>query len=153
MIFPLQHLKTPRTPNLSKICPSDCWRVPNPPGANPLIAERAPWRCDPNSHSWEGSFSYQGVSTRGVRHAPGLFLGVPVRGSKICRKFVRNCRFANFRQILTNFRPLDWNPQKQSLGQILDKFGVRGVFKCCKGKRVRKPGLDLSTAQRPEICF
>ena len=23
------------------------WRVPNPPGANPLVAERAPWR------SWE----------------------------------------------------------------------------------------------------
>ena len=25
----------------------DCeenWRVPNPPGANPLVAERAPWR-------------------------------------------------------------------------------------------------------------
>ena len=21
-----------------------CWRVPNPPGANPLVAERAPWR-------------------------------------------------------------------------------------------------------------
>ena len=74
--------------------------MPNPPGANPLVAERAPWRpsqfrvtggqlpigtpyrflsfllhtwqplCDPNSHSWEGSFSYQGVSTRGVRHSP-----------------------------------------------------------------------------------
>ena len=58
------------------------WGVPNPPGANPLVAERAPWRssqscvtevqqpignpyrflsfllhtwqpmCDPNSHSW-----------------------------------------------------------------------------------------------------
>ena len=81
---------------------NDPWRVPNPPGANPLVAERAPQRssqscvtrgqqpirnpyrflsfllhtwqplCDPNGHSWGGgSFSYQGVSTRGVRHAPG----------------------------------------------------------------------------------
>ena len=79
------------------------WRVPNPPGANPLVAERAPWRssqscvtggqqpignpyrflsfllhtwqplCDPNSHSWRRLFQLsQGVSTRGVRHAPEL---------------------------------------------------------------------------------
>ena len=77
------------------------WRVPNPPGANPLVAERAPWRSSQSCvtgghkpigspyrflsfllHTWqpcatpivtrgEGSFSYQGVSTRGVRHAPG----------------------------------------------------------------------------------
>ena len=78
------------------------WRVPNPPGANPLVAERAggrssqscvtegqqtvgnPYRflsfllhtrqplSDPNSHLLGSlSFSYQGVSTREVRHAPG----------------------------------------------------------------------------------
>ena len=77
------------------------WQVPNPPGANPLVAERAPWRssqslcgrgsaaywkslqipvsfllhtwqplCDPIVTRGEGSFSYQGVSTRGVRHSP-----------------------------------------------------------------------------------
>ena len=76
------------------------WRVPNPPGANPLVAERPPWRssqscvaggqqpignpyrllsfpCTPGNPRatpivtrGEGSFSYQGVSTRGVRHAP-----------------------------------------------------------------------------------
>ena len=76
------------------------WRVPNPPGANPLVAERAPWRSSQSCvtrgqqpignpyrflsfllHTWqplcdpptvtreEDSFSYQGVSTRGVRHA------------------------------------------------------------------------------------
>ena len=28
-----------------------------------------------------------------------------------------------------------WNPEKQTSGQILDKFGVRGVFECCKGKK------------------
>ena len=50
-------------------------------------------------------------------------------------KFVRNCRFSNFNKFLTNFSPPDWNPEKQSLGQILDKFGVRSVFECCKGKK------------------
>ena len=40
-----------------------------------------------------------------------------------------------FWQILHKFLTPDWNPQKQSLGQILDKFGVRGVFECCKGKK------------------
>ena len=78
------------------------WRVPNPPGANPLVAERAPWRssqsCVTGSQQpignpyrflsfllhtrqpcatliltrREGSFRYQGVSTRGVRHSPGF---------------------------------------------------------------------------------
>ena len=54
-----------------------------------------------------------------------LFLGVPVRGPK----FAKNLSKANF-------GPPDWNRQKQSLGQILGKFGVRGVFECCKGKKV-----------------
>ena len=34
----------------------------------------------------------------------------------------------NFDKFLANVSPPDWNPQKQSPGQILDKFGVRGVF-------------------------
>ena len=68
----------------------DIWRVPNPPGANPLVAERAPWRssqsrvtggqqpignpyrflsfllhtwqplCNPNSHSWGRLFQLPG---------------------------------------------------------------------------------------------
>ena len=78
--------------------------MPNPPGANPLVAERAPWRssqscvtggqqpiignpyrflchffCTPGNPCatsivtrGEGCFRYQGVSTRGVRHAPVL---------------------------------------------------------------------------------
>ena len=77
--------------------------MPNPPGANPLVAERAPWRssqscvtggpqpignpyrflchffCTPGNPCetpivtrGEGPFSYQGVSTSGVRHAPGF---------------------------------------------------------------------------------
>ena len=40
-----------------------------------------------------------------------------------------------FWQIFPNFSPPDWNPQKQSLGQILDKFGVSGVFEGCKGEK------------------
>ena len=66
------------------------WRVPNPPGANPLVAERAPWRssqscvtggeqpignpyrflsfllhtwkplCDTNGHSWGRLFQLPG---------------------------------------------------------------------------------------------
>ena len=85
---------------------ADNWRVPNPPGANPLLAERA----FPKSDHWgrtgvarcaeemrqesvgisnrlltpchtrlrrppRGPFSYQGVSTRGVRHSPGENVG------------------------------------------------------------------------------
>ena len=42
--------------------------------------------------------------------------------------------FLQFLTKMTHFSPPDWNPQKQSLGQILDKFGVRGVLECCKGK-------------------
>ena len=86
----------------------DSWCVPNPPCANPLVAERATWRssqscvtggqqpfgnpygfllhtwqplCDPMVTRGEGSFSYQGVSTRGVRQAPGQFL-LFLRGCK-----------------------------------------------------------------------
>ena len=84
------------------------WRVPNPPGANPLVAERAslrssqscvtggpqptgnPYRflsffcipgnpcATPRVTHGEGSFSYQGVSTRGVRHAPGDGCFLPI---------------------------------------------------------------------------
>ena len=90
--------------------------MPNPPGANPLVAERASWRssqscgagvsslseiptdschffCTPGNPCatpivtrGEGSFSYQGVSTRGVRHSP---VGFPHESAKISR---RNCR-------------------------------------------------------------
>ena len=84
------------TQNLRSRSNGDCWRVPNPPGANPLVAERVPWRSSQSGvaggqqpignpyrflsfllHTWqsretpmvtrgEGSFSYQGVSTRGL---------------------------------------------------------------------------------------
>ena len=71
-----------------------------------------------------------------------LFFGVPIRGTQICQKFVENLKSVNFRtnfhifdKFLTNLGPPDWNPEKQSSGQILDKFGVRGVFECCKGKK------------------
>ena len=91
----LQHPPTPTCPFGSSVLHlwrSDFnpWRVPNPPGANPLVAERAPWRssqscvaggqlpignpyrflsfilhawqplCDPNSHSWGRLFQLPG---------------------------------------------------------------------------------------------
>ena len=95
--------------------------MPNPPAANPLVAERAPWRssqscvtrgqqpignpsdschlfCTPGNPCatpiltrGEGSFSYQGVSTRGVRHPPvfgedrSLILDMIVRKTNSCR--------------------------------------------------------------------
>ena len=62
-----------------------------------------------------------------------------VKNLKKLSKFVWKLRFFKFWQFFSNFWPPDWNPQKQSLGQILDKFGVRGVFECCKGKKVSQP--------------
>ena len=73
-----------------------------------------------------------------------LFFGVPIRGTQICQKFVENLKSDNFGtnfqifdKFLTNLGPPDWNPEKQSSGQILDKFGVRGVLNAVRGKRVR----------------
>ena len=62
-----------------------------------------------------------------------LFLGFQsgLKFVKHLSKFVRNCRFSNFDKVLTNFSPPDWNPQKQSLGQIWGS----GCFLCCKGKK------------------
>ena len=71
-----------------------------------------------------------------------LFSWVPVRGSQIwkkCQSLSEIYSFSNFDTFFQIFEAPDWNPQKQTLGQILDKFGVRGVFECCKGKMFRKP--------------
>ena len=56
---------------------------------------------------------------------------------KIFQNLSENYRFFwdKFWQIFPNFSPPDWNPPKQSLGQILDKFGVSGVFEGCKGEK------------------
>ena len=92
-LFPLTafkntpNTKTTRTPNLSKICPYDCF--------------------------W-------GFQSGGLNFV-----------KKICQTFEKRQFRTNFDKFLTNFSPPDWNPQKQSQGQILDKFGVRGVFECC----------------------
>ena len=72
--------KAPRTPNLSKICPDDC------------------------------------------------FSGFQSGGLKFVKKLSKNDNFRTnfqiFDKFLTNLGPPDWNPEKQSSGQILDKFGV-----------------------------
>ena len=87
-----------------------------------------------------------------------LFFGVPIRGTQICQKVVENLKndnfrtnFQNFDKFLTNLRPPDWNPEKQSLGQILDKFGVRGVFECCKGKEGSQPTCKFTFTTSPEF--
>ena len=66
-----------------------------------------------------------------------LSFWVPIRGTQICQKIFKKLKNGNFRtnfqifdKFLTNLGPPDWNPEKQSSGQILDKFGVRGVFEC-----------------------
>ena len=72
-----------------------------------------------------------------------LFWGVPVRGTEIWKslsKFVRKSPFFKFWQIFPNFSPPDWNPPKQSPGQILDKFWVSGVFEGCKGEKGSQAG-------------
>ena len=67
---------------------------------------------------------------------------------KICQSLSENYRFSNFHKFLTNFSPPEWNPQKQSLGQILDKFGVRGVFlKAVREKRFGKLIVDPEVLQ------
>ena len=82
------------------------------------------------------------------KFVPAIVLGVPVRGTEIWKnleKFVRKLGFFKFLQILPNFSPPDWNPPKQSLGQILDKFAVSGVFEGCKGEKgsQEKGGLSF----------
>ena len=67
------------------------------------------------------------------------FLGSNQGGPKLS-KIVENLKicpeifvFQMFDEFLTNLGPPDWNLEKQSSGQIFDKFGVRGIFECCKG--------------------
>ena len=48
----------------------------------------------------------------------------------------------NLLKFLTKSSPPDWNPQKQSPGQILDKIGVRGVLECCKGSEGSQTGAE-----------
>ena len=89
----------------------------------------------PLSSSCESFFPLQLSKTpRTPNLSKRLFLGVPVGGPKICEKYVKiEKKNGNFQ---TNFDELTGTPQKQSLGQILDKFEVRGVFESCKGKKV-----------------
>ena len=66
---------------------------------------------------------------------------VPMIGFKGSSQFVWNlsemcqiyCHSPNLDELLTHSSPPDWNPDKQSLEQIVDKFGARGTSECCKG--------------------
>ena len=62
----------------------------------------------------------------------------------MCRRFQTpkkiRTNFSIFNKFLTSLGPPDWEPpKKQSLGQTLDKFGVRGHFwRAVRGRTVRK---------------
>ena len=62
-----------------------------------------------------------------------LFFGVPIRGARIYLS--GNCHSSNFRQIFDKFGSPSLEHPKTIVRTILDKFGVRGVFETCKGKR------------------
>ena len=64
----------------------------------------------------------------------GFQSGGPKFG-KICQNLSENYRFSNFEKSFQISVPLTGTPHKQSLGQILDKFGVSGVFEGCKGEK------------------
>ena len=83
----LQHSKTPETPNLSKICPGDC------------------------------------------------FWGVPVWGTKIWKKLSNFVRKLPFFQVLTIFFQIFVPQTGTPKNNRWDKFGVSGVFECCKGRK------------------
>ena len=94
------------------------------------------------------------------KFVPAIVFGGSSQGdwtlSKICQNLFENCRFSNFDKFLTNSSPPDWNAQKQSPGQILDKFGVRGVFESCKGEKGSQlargiPGKTLRSGILPEL--
>ena len=72
------------------------------------------------------------------KFVPAIVFGGSSQGlkvGKICQQKLKNGNFrTNFDKFLLISVPL-LEPQKQSLGQILDKFGVSGVFECCKGKK------------------
>ena len=53
--------------------------------------------------------------------------------SKICQNLSENCIFQIW-PVFDKFQSPDWSPQKQSLGHIFDKFGVRGIFQRRKGE-------------------
>ena len=58
--------------------------------------------------------------------------------SKICQN-LKSDNLDKFWQIFDLFQSPRLDPQKQSLGQILDKFGVRGVLNAVRRERVRNP--------------
>ena len=65
-----------------------------------------------------------------------LFLGSPIRVTRICQKFVQKLKTIVFRQIfrflhrpLTNLGRPNWNPG----GQTLDNFAVCGIFESRRG--------------------
>ena len=73
------------------------------------------------------------------KFVPAIVFGGFQSGGLEFEKSCQNLKNGNFQTNFDNFFqtfvPLTGTPQKQSLRQILDKFGVSGVFECCKGKK------------------
>ena len=69
-----------------------------------------------------------------------LFLRAPVKELKFVKNLSKLPKelSGRSRQNLTYFSPLDWNPPKQSPGQILDKLGCGAFLNAVRGRRVSK---------------
>ena len=130
-----------------------CFRGCSPAGG-PLDPFRSKKTCKPQLHSEQqvlkGSPSIVHVDLRALRpltafkNAPNpklvqnlsrrLFFGIPIRGTQICHNCVKKLKndnfqtnVSNFDKFLANLGPTDWNPQKQSSGQI---GGSGHFFEC-----------------------
>ena len=154
--------------------------MPNPPGANPLVAERAPYGSsqprvtggqqpvgnpyrflshffwtprDPGATPivtrGEGSFSYQGVSTRGVRHSPEIHPEPPPE-TKI-QKNTKNIQKSGVFVISSFFFCILVSGEDSGciLGCIY--FGLQRGFVFCRGCRNSQlyPCKRLGVFQRP----
>ena len=64
----------------------------------------------------------------------GGFQSGGLKFEKICQNLSENDRFSKFDKFFQISVPLTGTPQ-QLPGQILDKFGVLGVFEGCKGEK------------------
>ena len=92
------------------------------------------------------------------KFVPAIVFGGSSQGLKNLWIFVKICLkitffFSIFWLIFHKILTPDWNPPKQSLGQILDKFGVRAAFECCKGKKVSQAkNLESVLLAEPHVA-
>ena len=146
---PLQPSKTPETPNLSKICPSDCFGGFQSGGLKfgkiCLNLKNGNFRTN-----FDNFFQISGLNGNAQlesRDSEFIDLTIQFRPQTFTF-FGQGCQNGAFGKRSFCLGPPGWNPPKQSLGQILDKFGVSGVFEGCihkgeQGSQVLWPILHL----------